>query len=140
MDFTGGGYGHRYRSSADLCHDCGMMAVAYTDFVQMIVLVIGMSYIAWYSADLVGGADKVFAMASEKNLYRIFPDSNPKAWLFFVGSAITMMLGSIPQQDVFQRVMSAKNVNAARYGAVIGGLCYLAFAFVPMFIVAAALW
>ena len=117
----------------------GMMAVAYTDFVQMIVLVLGMSYIAWYSADLVGGADKVFAMASERNLYRIFPESNPKAWLFFIGSAITMMLGSIPQQDVFQRVMSAKNVDAARYGAVIGGLCYLAFAFVPMFIVASAL-
>lgn len=117
----------------------GMMAVAYTDFVQMIVLVLGMSYIAWYAADLVGGAEKVFTMASERDLYRIWPESTPKAWLFFIGSAITMMLGSIPQQDVFQRVMSAKNVDAARYGAIIGGLCYLAFAFVPMFIVASAL-
>ncbi len=117
----------------------GMMAVAYTDFVQMIVLVLGMSYIAWYSADLVGGADKVFALATDRNWYRIWPESNPKDWAFFVASAITMMLGSIPQQDVFQRVMSAKDVNAARYGAIIGGLCYLAFAFVPMFIVASAL-
>jgi Na+/proline symporter len=49
-----------------------------------------------------------------------------------------MMLGSIPQQDVFQRVMSAKDIQAATRGPVIGGLCYLAFAFVPMFIVAAA--
>ncbi len=117
----------------------GMMAVAYTDFVQMIVLVLGMSYIAWYSADLVGGADKVFALAKERNWYRVLPDPHVKDWAFFIASAITMMLGSIPQQDVFQRVMSAKNVNAARYGAIIGGLCYLAFAFVPMFIVASAL-
>jgi SSS family solute:Na+ symporter len=117
----------------------GMMAVAYTDFVQMIVLVLGMSYIAWFSADLVGGADKVFAIATERDWFRILPDSNLRDWAFFIAAAITMMLGSIPQQDVFQRVMSAKNVNAARCGAVIGGLCYLAFAFVPMFIVASAI-
>ncbi len=50
-----------------------------------------------------------------------------------------MMLGSVPQQDVFQRVMSAKDAPTARNGAVIGGLCYLAFAFVPMFIVTSSL-
>ena len=35
--------------------------------------------------------------------------------------------------------MSAKNVQAATRGPVIGGLCYIAFAFVPMFLVVAAL-
>jgi hypothetical protein len=30
-----------------------------------------------------------------------------------LGAAITMMLGSIPQQDVFQRVMSANSEKAA---------------------------
>jgi Na+/proline symporter len=35
--------------------------------------------------------------------------------------------------------MSAKDVRAATRGPVIGGLCYLAFAFVPMFIVTSAL-
>jgi len=40
---------------------------------------------------------------------------------------------------VFQRVMSAKDEKAAAHGPVIGGLCYLAFAFVPMFIVTSAL-
>lgn len=117
----------------------GMLAVAYTDFVQMIVLVLGLSYIAWVSADLAGGADKVFALANEKEWFSILPESNLQAWLIFLGAAITMMFGSIPQQDVFQRVMSANNVNAARGGAIIGGLCYLAFAFVPMFIVVSSL-
>lgn len=115
------------------------MAVAYTDFVQMIVLVIGMSYIAWYSAGLVGGADKVFNLATEREWFRILPDHTPKDWAFFIAAGITMMLGSIPQQDVFQRVMSAKSESAAKYGAIIGGLCYLAFAFVPMFIVASSI-
>jgi Na+/proline symporter len=49
-----------------------------------------------------------------------------------------MMLGSIPQQDVFQRVMSANTEGATR-GTVIGGSAYILFAFVPMFLVASAL-
>ena len=55
------------------------------------------------------------------------------------GAGITMMLGSIPQQDVFQRVMSARDVKAATRGPVIGGACYILFAFVPMFLVTSAL-
>lgn len=117
----------------------GMLAVAYTDFIQMIVLVLGLSYIAWVSADLAGGAGRVFTLAQEKEWFNILPESNLQSWLIFLGAAITMMFGSIPQQDVFQRVMSAKNVNAARGGAIVGGLCYLAFAFVPMFIVVSSL-
>jgi solute:Na+ symporter, SSS family len=117
----------------------GMLAVAYTDFIQMIVLVIGLSYIAWISADLAGGTDKVFALAREKEWFTILPEPTTHGWLFFIAAAITMMFGSIPQQDVFQRVMSAKDAPTARNGAVIGGLAYLAFAFVPMFIVAASL-
>ncbi len=50
----------------------------------------------------------------------MFPEPNFKEWMFFVSAAITMMLGSVPQQDVFQRVMSAKDAPTARNGAVIG--------------------
>jgi Na+/proline symporter len=59
--------------------------------------------------------------------------------IFFIAAAITMMFGSIPQQDVFQRVMSAKDAPTARSGAVIGGASYILFGFVPMFIVASAI-
>ncbi len=117
----------------------GMLAVAYTDFVQMIVLVIGLSYIAWVSADMAGGANKVFALAHEKEWFQILPEPGVKNWLFFIAAFITMMFGSIPQQDVFQRVMSAKDAHTARNGAVIGGVAYLLFAFVPMFVVASSL-
>lgn len=117
----------------------GMLAVAWTDFVQMIVLVIGLSFIATLAADQAGGADKVLALADANDWFRILPENTSAGWLGFIAAAITMMLGSIPQQDVFQRVMSAKNSDAARKGAIIGGLGYLAFAFVPMFIVASAL-
>ncbi|KFI06058.1 sodium:solute symporter family protein [Massilia sp. BSC265] len=116
----------------------GFLAVAITDFVQMIVLVVGMAIIAVFAADLAGGADNVLAMAQQADLWRVLPEPTFTDIAFFVGAAVTMMFGSIPQQDVFQRVMSAKDAPTARTGAVIGGASYILFAFVPMFIVAAA--
>lgn len=117
----------------------GMWSVAMTDFVQMIVIVVGLSLIAWFAADLAGGAGKVVEFAAREGKFRFFPvDGGFKEWSFFVAAAITMMLGSIPQQDVFQRVMSADSARTARIGPIVGGLLYLLFAFVPMFIVMAA--
>ncbi|MGQ3051415.1 MAG: sodium:solute symporter family protein [Roseateles sp.] len=116
----------------------GFLAVAWTDFIQMIVLVIGLSVIAFFSADLAGGAGKVLDLAQQKELDNFFPAPTFTDIAMFIGAALTMMLGSIPQQDVFQRVMSAKDAKTAQRGAMIGGFSYIAFAFVPMFIVLAA--
>lgn len=116
----------------------GFLAVAWTDFIQMIVLVVGMSVIAVFSADLAGGYGVVLDKIGSQDLWRFLPEANFTDVAFFIGAGITMMLGSIPQQDVYQRVMSAKDATTARNGAVIGGTAYILFAFVPMFIVAAA--
>lgn len=116
----------------------GMLAVAWTDFVQMIVLVVGLSVIAFLASGMAGGADKVFQLAESRDWFRFFPEPNFHDIVFFIAAAITMMLGSIPQQDIYQRVMSAKTEKIASRGAVLGGVAYFAFAFVPMFIVACA--
>jgi solute:Na+ symporter, SSS family len=116
----------------------GFLAVAWTDFIQMIVLVVGLSVIAVFSSDLAGGADKVLAYAQQQNLGKFLPEPTFTEIAMFIGAALTMMLGSVPQQDVFQRVMSAKDEKTARKGAVIGGVGYILFAFVPMFIVVSA--
>jgi SSS family solute:Na+ symporter len=117
----------------------GMLAVAWTDFIQMIVLVVGLSLIAVIAGQQAGGADKVLDMALSNDWFRILPEQSAQGWIGFVAAAVTMMLGSIPQQDVFQRVMSAKDSKTASRGAMIGGFSYLIFAFVPMFIVASSL-
>ena len=117
----------------------GMWSVALTDFVQMIVITIGLLAIAWYAGNMAGGADKVIDYAAREGKFQFWPTGGAKEWLFFIGAGITMMLGSIPQQDVFQRVMSSRDVKTAQRGPVIGGTLYILFAFVPMFIVVAAL-
>ena len=117
----------------------GMWSVAITDFIQMIILVIGLSILAVFAAGQAGGADKVIALAISQDMFKFWPEPSMKDILFFFASAITIMLGSIPQQDVFQRVMSANSIKAATYGPVIGGVCYILFAFVPMFLVVSAM-
>jgi SSS family transporter len=117
----------------------GMWSVAVTDFVQMIILVVGLSIIAVFAADQAGGADKVIELAVSRDLFQFLPEPSFTQIAFFVAAAITMMLGSVPQQDVFQRVMSANSERAATRGPVIGGAAYILFAFVPMFIVTSAL-
>lgn len=116
----------------------GMWSVALTDFIQMLVIAFGLLAIAWFAADLAGGAGKVIDYAATNGKFQFFPEGDGKEWIFFFAAAITMMLGSIPQQDVFQRVMSAKDAKTAVRGPIIGGALYFLFALVPMFIVTAA--
>ena len=117
----------------------GMWSVAVTDFMQMIILVVGLATIAVFAGQQAGGADKVLALAVSQDLFRFWPEPNFKDMVFFFAAAITMMLGSIPQQDVFQRVMSANSIHAATRGPVLGGVLYILFAFVPMFLVVSAM-
>lgn len=117
----------------------GMWSVAVTDFIQMIILVLGLSIIAVFAAEQAGGADKVIGLAVSRDLFRFWPEPTLTQIVAFIAAAITMMFGSIPQQDVFQRVMSAKDLKAATRGPVIGGICYILFAAVPMFLVTSAL-
>ena len=113
----------------------GMFSVAILDFVQMIVMLGGLLFIAFLVAGQVdGGAPAVIDAASAAGKFQFFPEPDPWLWLTFIGTAVTMMFGSIPQQDVFQRVTSAKSAKIALWGSVVGASMYFVFTFVPMFI------
>ena len=117
----------------------GMFSVAMLDFVQMMVVMCGLLFIAWFIGDMVGGPAAVIAHAHEAGKLQFFPaEAKLSLWVPFIGAWMTMMLGSIPQQDVFQRITSAKNEKTAVRGSVLGGSLYFAFAFVPMFLAYAA--
>ena len=112
----------------------GMLSVAILDFVQMGVVMGGMLFIAYIVSGMTGGVETVVAHASAAGKLDFFPEADAAQWLTFLGAWITMMLGSIPQQDVFQRVTSAKSAKIAIWGSILGGVTYFAFTFVPMFI------
>jgi SSS family solute:Na+ symporter len=112
----------------------GMVAVAVTDLVQMVVIVVGMLYIGWDISASAGGVGNVVSHAAAAGKLDFWPGMNIVAILGFFTAWITMMLGSVPQQDVFQRVMSAKSAKIAMWSSVLGGVLYFLFAFIPMFL------
>jgi Na+/proline symporter len=110
----------------------GMWAVAVTDFMQMIIIVIGLIYIGVEVTDMAGGVVHVVDHANNAGLFNFFPKANFAEIIGFISALCTMMLGSIPQQDVFQRVTSSKTVQIAQRAAILGGVLYFCFAFIPM--------
>ena len=117
----------------------GMWSVAITDLFQTVVILIGLSLVAWMVGDLAGGADVVVsrAIADGKLVvprgYRCGDPLGDGRGVFCVA------FGSIPQQDVFQRMTSAKDDTTAVRGTIIGALICFCFAFVPIFIAYSAL-
>ena len=112
----------------------GMWAVAITDFLQMIIIVLGMLYIGGSVSGMVGGVGSVVNHALAAGKFEFWPTADAKEIIGFVAAWMTMMFGSIPQQDVFQRVQSSKTENIAIWATVLGGCLYFMFAFVPMFL------
>ncbi|HZZ93451.1 MAG TPA: sodium:solute symporter family protein [Usitatibacter sp.] len=112
----------------------GMFSVAITDFIQMIIIVLGMLYIGWEVSGLAGGVGTVVSHAAASGKFNLLPPLTFVDVVGFFTAWITMMLGSIPQQDVFQRVQSAKDENTAARSSILGGVLYFCFAFIPMFL------
>lgn len=113
----------------------GMWSVALTDFIHNVLLVSGLLYITWLITGKVdGGAATVLSSAHQAGKLNMMPEHNLAGWLGFFGALITLGLGSIPQQDIYQRVMAANTPSNARWGAVIGGVCYFLFAMLPIYL------
>lgn len=112
----------------------GMWSVAMTTFFQMIIIVVGLTIIAFLLGDLAGGLTPVIDKAVAAHKFDFWPALNTAAILAFVTSLLTLGFGSIPQQDVFQRANSSRSESVAVWGSVLGGVFYLLFAAIPIFI------
>lgn len=116
----------------------GMWSVAFTDLLQTVVILIGLSLVAWLVGDMAGGVGKVVSQAMAEDKFAFFPSDAP-GWWAMAGAFFAFAFGSVPQQDVFQRMTSAKDEKTAVRGTILGGLIYFCFAFVPIYIAYAAL-
>ena len=114
----------------------GMWSVALTTLVQMTVIVVGLLWIATLVSDMpaVGGIAPVIEHAAAAGKFEFWPPLEWAAIVTFVAGLLTMGLGSIPQQDVFQRSNSGKTERVAVWGTVIGGALYFLFAAVPIYL------
>ncbi|MCS7083760.1 MAG: sodium:solute symporter family protein [Aquificaceae bacterium] len=109
----------------------GMWAISITDFIQTIVIILGLVAILYeVSSGFSTIQETVFSQPAE--YYRFFPEPSLKEFLLYISAWITIGLGSIPQQDVFQRVMSSRNERIASMSAILGGIMYLTIGLIPL--------
>ena len=111
----------------------GMWAISITDFIQTTMIVVGLLWVAIMIAQEAGGVSAIIAQSPEES-FQFFPDSNPISWINYLGAWIILGLGSIPSQDIYQRVMSSKSEKVAVQSTYLAGGFYLSFGLLPLFI------
>jgi solute:Na+ symporter, SSS family len=112
----------------------GMWSISFTDFLHNIILIIGLLFLAYLLLDKIPDFQG-FINKQPLHFFEFTPRENTwKDWLTYGAAWITIGLGSIPQQDIFQRVMSAKNQNVAARASLAAGTMYLTIAMLPLLI------
>ena len=111
----------------------GMWAISITDFIQTTMIVIGLLWVAIMVANEAGGIGEILSQAPEES-FQFFPDADAISWINYFGAWIILGLGSIPSQDIYQRVMSSKSEKVAVQSTYLAGGFYLTFGLLPLFI------
>ncbi len=111
----------------------GMWAVSITDFIQSIVIVAGLLFL---SIDLSGMVDLDHLFdPPQQHFYDFFPSNdNNVSWLEYLAAWLTLGLGSLASQDIFQRANAAKTEKIAVNSTYFGAFLYLAIAMTPLYL------
>jgi Na+/proline symporter len=117
----------------------GMWAVTITDLVQTIIIIVGLVVVAIIFTERAGGIYPIISSAP-KGFFSFLPNPDwTSRWEYFA-AWITVGLGSVPQQDVFQRIMSAKSEKVAARSALVAAGMYLSIALIPLYLVLALMY
>ncbi len=111
----------------------GMWAISITDFFQSIVIVVGLLALAIILANKAGGVT-VILKEVHPSTFRFLPEWSFKEIMLYLAAWSVLGLGSLPSQDIFQRVMSSGSQKIAVRSCFIAAGLYLTVAMLPLFI------
>lgn len=114
----------------------GLWAVALTDIIQLVLLLGGLTLVIPFALAHVGGMETLLeSYQTSKGIFAsLFPpidgwrheEWGNYYWLWW-DSMLLLMLGGIPWQVYFQRVLASKNEKTAMWLSIIaGGVCIVA--------------
>lgn len=111
----------------------GMVSVALHDTVQSAIIIIGLIAILAAVMPLVGGFQGFLSIIPPGHL-QIFPHATDSmlAWIVFFTALMTQGFGSVPQQDIYQRAMSARNERESMWASIVGGVLYFTVVMIPI--------
>jgi SSS family solute:Na+ symporter len=110
----------------------GMWSVSITDFLHNIILILGLIVLAVILFTKTGGLTPVTSQ-QPTDFFRFVPkEMTFQSYAEYLAAWITVGLGSIPQQDIFQRVMASKDANTAVKSSILAGMSVLNGGFVAL--------
>ena len=115
----------------------GMWSISVTDFFHNLIIILALAVLGVLLWQEVGGWETI-EKRTPTGFFRFLPNSTGKDWLAYIAAWITIGLGSIPQQDVFQRVMAAKTEQISVRASYLASGMYLTIAMLPLFIALSA--
>ncbi len=111
----------------------GMWAVSITDFIQSMVIVAGLLFLCIYFTGLV--EFEALSYPPKKHFFDFFPNhENQMNWLDYIAAWLTLGLGSLASQDIFQRANAAKTERIAVNSTYFGAFLYLLVAMMPLYL------
>lgn len=109
----------------------GMWAVSITDILQSTLIIGGMTFLLVTLLDIqpVPMAD---LWNQHEGFWRLRPDDGWANWMNHLSLWMVFGVGSVPVQEVYQRVLAARSEQDASFGAHIGALLLLVIGVLPM--------
>ena len=110
----------------------GMWAVAMTDFLQMVIIMVGVVILFAVVLYDSGGWGAITPHLAE-NTFRILPLENGwETWLNYLRAWTIIGVVDISAQTLMQRIASAKSERVAQNSFYLGGFGYLFFGMIPV--------
>lgn len=110
----------------------GMWAVAITDFVQIIIIAIGLVVLLVVVLIDVGGWGAIAPQLPEHTFRMIPLENTTEIWLNYFRAWLIFGLADITSQSLLQRSFSAKNEQVAQNSFYIAGFGYLTLGMIPV--------
>jgi SSS family transporter len=118
----------------------GMLAVSWTDFFQVVILLIGLIIIFPLAVRLAGGWSEV-KMATPAHFFKIFPARGSEfapptlgGWAWWWGAILGVGLGTLAAPDLYQRAIVAKTGKIAAGSSLTSGAGYWILGAIPVWL------
>jgi len=110
----------------------GMWADAITDVVQMGAILIGFLVLFPVLVADLGGLAAIKAKIPAEFFYVAPHSSSTFDWLKYVEAWMIVGIGSLPAQDLLQRMMSPRSASMARWASITAGCLYVVIGLIPV--------
>ncbi|TGL62734.1 sodium:solute symporter [Leptospira ognonensis] len=108
----------------------GMWSVSLTDFFQSISIVIGLTFVLFEMNQIQPIITTL--QSTPEGFLNFLPKPDYHSWTLYLSAWMVVGFGSLPQQDIFQRVMSAKSEKVAVRASLLAAVIYICFAMIPL--------